>query len=1072
MAPILTHLSTSSGLGGSSLTLLGSGFTSAATVHMGEQVVPISQISENQITVRVPHGLSGIQPVTVHNGQNRSQAFLFTVEGMVSTVVGAKTELPFNAFWAKPLESIIIDSMGNIYAIQKNQIVKADPKTNQIAPVAGTGVAGFSGDGGSAIHSQIQFPRSIAFDKYGDLYILDSGNGRIRKISKNFGVITTIYNELEHGSPINKISPNRSTFITFDSLNNLYIIQDNQIMKFDQGTQSISVVAGTNQWGFSGDNGPAHLAQLSGPRALVFDSLGNMYIADNNNNRIRKITHETGIITTVAGSGKDYMSGDVTDGAALQATLPGFYLMAIDPFNNLYLGGGGSLIKFDTRSAQLTTLMNSGTGSHGDGKPASMGSFWAVYGLAVDNLGNLNFGDIHSVRKIDKETGIVDSSLSMPIPVVDGPIQQLDQDSPGNMIFDKSGNMYFLDSTRHRICKTNHLTGMISIVAGTGIGGFSGDGEKATKAQLNSPSRFALDSQNNLFIAEHKNHRIRRVDNITGIITTVAGNGTDADNGAENFNIDNLSADKSRLKGPSAIALDANDNIYFADYNLLRKIDKKTNILTTIVKFYHDFPDILDLAIDSKGNVYAVDAHENHIYRIDKITGVFSIVSGEGEENKADDGGPAINSQLNDPSDIVFDNLGNLYIADTQNNRIRKVDASSGKISTVAGTGKETVSRDGIPATESNLGYPRSIALDSGGNLYIAGTSDFRIRLVDKQTGIISTIAGTDVPGYNGDNISAKVAQVGFPTWLALDHQDNLYFCDQSNRRIRRIEKKTGLISTVIGDGNFELNPNGTHLNQVKIGDIYGLGFDKLGNLYFSEANYIRKIDKTTTILSQISGNGFHGFGGDGGHSSKSQISFPGKPVFDSLGNLFFSDGLNSRIRRIDASTGVITTIAGTGVAGYSGDGGPATLAKLQAISSLAFDPFGNLYLTESFSHRIRKIDHKTGIISTVVGTGKRRFTGDGISAKESALNRPVAIAFDREDNLYIAEQGNHQIRKVDKATGLISTVAGIGGQGFSPDNVIATQINLSNPSSIAFDPAGNLHISDSGNHRIVKVHF
>lgn len=1068
MAPILTHLSTSSGLGGSSLTLLGSGFTSAATVHMGEQVVPISQISENQITVRVPHGLSGIQPVTVHNGQNRSQAFLFTVEGMVSTVVGAKTKLPSIQLWPNPIEKITLDSFGNIYAIRGHQIVKVDLNNKQVIPIAGTGTDGFSGDGGPATQAQLKYPSSIVFDQYGDLYILDNGNGRIRKISKNFSIITTIFGDAKE-TDLNdlKLIPFSARLMAADAYNQLYLIQNNQILRFNKESKTLSVVAGTTNEGFSGDGGPAHLAQLYQPVSLTFDSFGNMYIADQQNHRIRKIDHSSGIITTVAGTGDPFIDGRPLSEKALQTNLPPINHLAMDRSNNLYLGGS-FLQKFDTTSGQLTTVIQSGSGSNGNGSPVHLASLWGLRGLAIDQSGNVLIAEQYEIRKIDKQTGIIDSLFSSPFPSFDGPVNQAEIHFPQQIIFDQSSNIYFVDEFGHRIYKIDHLTGVVSTIAGTGINGFSGDGGQAINARLNGPSGIALDSQNNLYIADGSNARIRKVDRLTGLITTLAGNGT------EDTEMPIKPANTSKLRWPTAITLDATDNVYFADFNLIRKIDKISNVLTTVKKVSNDLPGIHSLAINSTGLIYAPASNMHYIYKIDEISGVQSNVTDYKEaiaENG--DGGPAIDANLSYPSSIAFDHFGNLYISDRQNHRIRMVESRTGNISTVLGTGEVGISGDGDLAVQSRQGFPMSIAVDKDANLYIAD-SDHHIRKIDKQSGRIYTIAGTGIQGFSGDGGPANKAQISHPCNLKFDQAGNLYFCDYG-RKIRSIDLKTGIISTYLGFGEYAYSPDGTHRSQANTFSVSNFTFDPNDNLYFSESSTVRKIDRLTGLLSTVLGKSPLDVLSGGLNHTQNQLSSPGSLVVNDAGELFISDDTNYAILKVDIQTGMITKIAGIGLYGFSGDGGPATQAKIGRISSLALDPFGNLYLADAYINRIRKIDKMTGLISTVVGTDYMKSPNDQYPSKkerQSELSGLIAIALDKDDNLFIADSGNHQIRKVDKATGLISTVAGIGGQGFSPDNVIATQINLSNPSSIAFDPAGNLHISDSGNHRIVKVHF
>ena len=336
---------------------------------------------------------------------------------------------------------------------------------------------------------------------------------------------------------------------------------------------------------------------------------------------------------------------------------------------------------------------------------------------------------------------------------------------------------------------------------------------------------------------------------------------------------------------------------------------------------------------------------------------IITTVAGNGAFGFSGDSGLATAASLRNPYDISVDGKGNLYIADSINNRIRKVD-TKGIISTIAGTGGGFAggfSGDAGLATAASLSGPLGVALDVLGNLYIADSSNSRIRKVDTK-GIISTIAGTGANGFSGDAGLATAASLSDPSAVALDASGNLYIADFGNNRIRKVDTK-GIIST-------------------------------------------------------IAGSGVRGFSGDSGFATLASLNSPTSMALDALGNLYIVDRANHCIRKVDTK-GIISTIAGTGVRGFSRDGELATAALLDYPSDVALDASGNLYIAELGNYRILKVDTK-GIISTIAGTGSRGFSGDGGLATAALLSVPTGVALDAYGNLYIADHLNSRIRKVE----------------------------------------------------------
>ena len=296
---------------------------------------------------------------------------------------------------------------------------------------------------------------------------------------------------------------------------------------------------------------------------------------------------------------------------------------------------------------------------------------------------------------------------------------------------------------------------------------------------------------------------------------------------------------------------------------------------------------------------------------------------------------------------------------------------STGIITTVAGTGTYGYSGDNGSATAAQLYYPAGVALDAAGNLYIADTANSVIRKVDP-FGIITTVAGTPgTPGYSGDGSSATAAQLSYPYSVALDAAGNLYIADSNNSVIRKMDHSTGIITTVAGDGTTGYGGDGGPATTAQLGAPFDVALDAAGNLYIADyLNYrIRKVDHSTGIITTVAGDGNYAYGGDGGPASAAQLSFPAGLALDAVGNLYIADFFNNAIRKVDHSTGIITTVAGDGNYGYGGDGGPAGAAQLSYSAGVALDAVGNLYIADTENQRVRRVANGAGPVDTTAPT-------------------------------------------------------------------------------------------------------
>jgi len=344
--------------------------------------------------------------------------------------------------------------------------------------------------------------------------------------------------------------------------------------------------------------------------------------------------------------------------------------------------------------------------------------------------------------------------------------------------------------------------------------------------------------------------------------------------------------------------------------------------------------------------------------------GIMTSAAGTGKKGFVGDGGPARQALLDQPFHCELDERGNLYIAEAGNHCIRKVNLKSGTITTVAGTGQKGYTGDGGPATKATFNEPYSVVVDKDDNLYITDRLNAVVRKVDGKSGMVSTIAGTGKKGYAGDGGRGVDAQLREPNDAVLDGKGGLLIADVADWRIRRLDLKTGIITTFAGVGKMPVKQKS-------------------------------KIDRAAT--------------GDGGPAAKATVVGARAVCVDGKGNTYICEREGSAVRKVD-SQGIITTIAGTGEWGYSGDGGDAKQAVFAGPKGIRCDAAGNIYVVDCENHCIRKIDAKTNLVTTVAG-GRKGTGGDGGPATEAGMDRPHGCIVDARGNLYIADTNNHRVR-------------------------------------------------------------
>ena len=475
------------------------------------------------------------------------------------------------------------------------------------------------------------------------------------------------------------------------------------------------------------------------------------------------------------------------------------------------------------------------------------------------------------------------------------------------------------------------------------------------------------------------------------------------------------------------------------------------------------------VALDASGNLYF--SASNCVFKIG-ANGTVTLVAGNSRAGFSGDGGLAVNAQLNAPQGIAFDPNGNIYIADSRNNRVRQV--IGGIITTFAGTGAispgggPSAYGDGGPATNAQLHLPMGVAVDHNFNVYIADTGDNTIRKVTTD-GNIATIAGDSFPSYQGDAGLAIKAELHGPEDVAVDSSGNIYIADTQNAYVRKITTD-GNINFIAGDGSIGYTGDAGAATSAGLVAPFALALDSSGNVYFAENgdSRIRKIDAKSLNISTVAGNGTPGFAGDGSDPTKAELNYPTGVAVDSAGNLYIADSLNCRIRKV-ASGGSISTFAGNGTLSYSGDGGAAVQAQLNTPQGVAVDINFNVYIADTLNNVVRRVS-PNGTISNYAGNGGAGSSGDGSAATSAQLHGPEGLAVDAAGNLFIADTLNAKVRRVSAASGVITTVAGSGTPGYGGDGSAATSAQLNLPIGVAVDSSGNVYIADFGNSRVRKV--
>lgn len=628
---------------------------------------------------------------------------------------------------------------------------------------------------------------------------------------------------------------------------------------------------------------------------------------------------------------------------------------------------------------------------------------------------------------------------------------------PWGMAQDAPGNIYFADTDDNRVRKVD-VNGIISTVAGNGVPGFSGDGGQAIDAELDGPQGVRLDGSGNLFIADYVNEVIRKVVLATGVITTVVGNGDYEASG------DGALATAAGID-PYDLAVDGAGNLYIADYynNRIRKVSAATQTITTIAGM--NLPGDgqtgpanqaalngpIGISVDASGFVYFVDYFNNIVKKINQSTNTISVFAGSGnfgfgEPSYDGNNGPAVNAALLYPFSTAVESDGNILIDCIV--ELWRVTVSTGTIQFIAGSDTFGFAGDGGLAIDAHFGGMLYASSAPNGDVLIADVGNFRVRNIHNN--VVNTVAGTTIL----DNIPATTAFLNAPDGLVPDGKGGMFIADTGDSRVREVSQANTITAYA-----------GTGIRGTQTGELFfpsGITLDGQGALYIADTNNNRVMKMIPGgSLTVVAGGNGPGYSGDGNFAQRAQLRSPSGVAVDSAGNVYIADEGNGAVRMVDGNQ-VITTIAGTGIPGFSNDNGPAKLARVATHDLTIFG--GSLYLAEMLTHRIRKIDLSSLMISTVVGIGTPGFSGDTGPPLSAQLKFPAGVAFSSTGDMYIADQGNSVVRHVSGST--IDTIAGNRQPEFNTESGTALAVSI-DPSRVAVDSNGVIYITDNFNDRV-----
>jgi sugar lactone lactonase YvrE len=826
---------------------------------------PITVSTSETVVAIAAYGYAQSKPASAQYYIASSQTpFIYTIAGNSSWGYAGDGGSANFASLNSP-SATALDSAGNIYIADSgnNVVRRVDAKTGVITTVAGTGSAGYSGDNGPAIAAQLSSPVGLVIDGAGNIYVADYVNDVVRRIEAGTGIITTYAGQksataIGDGGPALNAQLNNPTGLALDTAGNLYISTlGSRIRKITAGSGTITTVAGTGFFGYTGNNGPATSAALAFPQGVAVDSAGNIYIADTQNNVIREVNATTGVITTVAGTVPRASPYAGDGGPATSATLNLPYSVAVDTSGNLYIAdyNNAAIRKVTAGTGIISTLAGSGscTAFGGDGGPAGSAALCLPRGITVNGAGTLYVAEASANRVREITSPMAPPTAVASIPVFNAPAGtyvnpqtvNLSDTTPGTEIY------LTLDGSSPTTAQSPAYYGSVNVSGSVTM-------QAVAVAPGYLPSAIATSAYTITTPPQ-------------ALVNTVAGS----------------------VQGASGAGGPANNA---------------------------QFSTLAGIAVDNAGNLYIPDPNNEVVWRSSATTGTINIVAGTLlSPGKTGNGGPATSASLFGPSHVALDSAGNLYIADTINNEIRKVDAQSGVISVYAGGGANpSALGDGGPATVAGLSAPQGLAFDSADNLYIADVGHARIRMVASSTGNIATVAGGSTTGLLGDGGPATAAALSNPYDVTIAGNGDMYIADGGHGRVRKVAANTSVITTVAGNGDVGASGDGSPATQAEV-NPRAVAVDRAGNLYIANPpDTVREVSAITGLITTIVGNGYQGFSGDGGSATLAELCSPSGLALDQAGGVYIADQCNYRVRKMSFAASAATPVFSVAAGSYA----------------------------------------------------------------------------------------------------------------------------------------------------------
>ncbi len=669
---------------------------------------------------------------------------------------------------------------------------------------------------------------------------------------------------------------------------------------------------------------------------------------------------------------------------------------------------------------RITNWVTANLGARNKHLPVNVRWVVALALISVVVAGLTNCGKLSN-------SAITASDLSVLNPPLDSGVVATNMSQVPDGLFLHHGFLYESDYANNIIWKINLFNGTEVRIAGNSIAGHLGNNGPAVDGELNHPLGVAVGSNGNIYIADANNNEVRVISSKNNRISILAGTGQPG------FSGDGGPANKAELYYPSGLAI-SGDTLYICDTfnNRIRAINLRTKIISTVAGGGSaQVPSGASLLGAGGGSVQGLSRNAS--------------IS-------------ALSTHLSFPQGVAVSSLGIMYISDTDSSTVLEVNLHTDTISSFAGNGLAGYSGDGGPAIDARLNFPTQLSLSSSqSTLLIADSTNNLIRTVNLATGIIKTVntigATTSTPSAFSD-----------PSAAVQDRNGNIFVADTYNNRVAEI-LKSGVVRVIAGNGAYRYAPS----EPSELSSPSSVVLAPNGMAYIADTgnNLVKSLSPSGTF-STVAGNAVSGFTGDGGPAIDASLSDPTSVAVGRNGNLYIADSGNQRIREVDLRTGVISTVAGNGATGFTGDGGPAIDASLSDPTSVAVGPHGNLYIVDRYNNRIRKVSLATGDISTVVGNGTAGFTGNGGPALSASLGFPYGITLDSKGNIYVADTDNQRIRVVERSTQRIYTLAGNGNIGFNQTwnstTIPPLKADFFSPTSVAITNNHRLLIVDGGN--------